>query len=123
MNALILLVAPVQDSTAIGYTISNEEFGMFLLICFGIIYLICLFGSIILNRILKVTDNYCHETPYFLPISNIACFFCRIIQFFKPSTYNGFKKINKEKREKREAKKQESMLQKIKERTKGLTDI
>ncbi len=122
MNAFILLVAPVQDSTAIGHTISNEEFGMFLLVCFGI-YLICLFGSMILNRILKGTDNYCSETSYFFPLANIACFFCRIIQFFKPTTHTYFKKINKEKREKREAKKQESMLQKIKERTKGLTDI
>lgn len=122
MNTLILLVAPVQDSTAIEHTISNEKFGMFLLVCFGI-YLIGLFGSIILNRILKGTNNYCSETSYFFPLANIACFFCRIIQFFKASTYNGFKKMNKEKREKREAEKQNFIMQRIKERTKGLTDI
>ena len=68
------------------------------------------------------------------PIGNIMCFFCMLRFFFMKKTWNSFKALNLQKKNEKEqivlakknaeeAAKKEAFIQRIKEKTKGLTDI
>lgn len=124
METLTLLVAPVSDtiSNQNAHTITVGDFGMFMFCCI-LVYLGISFVAWFLNKLLKHSGNDCKHQNTMAPIAHIACIICMLIQFFKPSTWKSYRKHSKTKRDKKEREKAEHIMQRIKERTKGLTDI
>lgn len=99
-------------------------------------YLFLTISSYVFNRILKNTKNHCSFIGLMpiAPIGNIMCFFCRLKCFFMKNTWNTFssnKKIKKENKikaleDKQRLEKAEALRilqEKVKLKTKGLTDI
>lgn len=100
------------------------------------VYLFLTISSYVFNRILKNTGDNCSfmgGMP-FVPVGNIMCFFCRLKYFFMKKTWNTFSANKKTKKEnkikaledKRRLEKAEALRilqEKIKLKTKGLTDI
>lgn len=117
-------MAPVQDT--ISSTANQGNFGDALLIMVIVIaiYLSICFITTLLNRYFKQYDLDCDETEAFwLPIMSIGCFFCRLSRFF---TVDYWKKVVKKYSDRRAQKSENRKIQielKIKDRTKGLTDL
>lgn len=99
-------------------------------------YLFLTISSYVFNRILKNTNNHCSFMGLMpvAPIGNIMCFFCRLKYFFMKKTWNTFSSNKKTKKEnkikaledKRRLEKAEAiriLQERVKLKTKGLTDI
>jgi len=126
---MITLVAPVQDTVAMS---SDVSFGTSL----GVVFLVFLCGffvlaggSLLLNRILKDTPGYCDQavSQSWLPIAQLGCIICRLIQFFMPRTWKALRERRKKhcakKTEERKKKEKELFDARQKQKTFGLTDI
>ena len=117
-------MAPVQDTIS---SAATQIDGGDILVVFAVLLLGFLLISVIgtlLNKYLNQYDEGCDDTEVFwMPVVHIGCFFCRIIHLFMPRLW---KKINKKYSDKHTAKckkRQQLFEEKIKERTKGLTEL
>ena len=126
---MITLVAPVQDTVARSSdALLATSVGVLFLVFVGGFFVFA-GGSLLLNRILKDTPGYCDqvESNSWLPVAQLACFICILIQFFKPRTWKAFHERGKKKRarktEERQKKEKELFDARQKQKTFGLTDI
>ena len=126
---MITLVAPVQDTVAVSSnSLLATSVGALLLLFVGGFFVLA-GGSLLLNRILKDTPGYCSQavSQSWLPVAQLACFICILLQFFKPRTWKAFhergKKHRAKKTEERKKKEKELFDARQKQKTFGLTDI
>ena len=126
---MITLVAPVQDTVARSSdALLATSVGVLLLLFVGGFFVLA-GGSLLLNRILKDTPGYCDQavSQSWLPLAQLGCIICRLIQFFMPRTWKAFhergKKCRAKKTEERQKKEKEMFDARQRQKTKGLTDI
>jgi len=117
-------MAPVQDTISSAATQVNGEY---VLVAFAVILggflLISVLGTL-LNKYLKQYNENCDEEEVFwFPIAHIGCFFCRLIKFFMPRLWKKVHKKYSDKHVEKCKKRQQLFEEKIKERTKGLTEL
>lgn len=117
-------MAPVQDTISSATNQGDFGYALLIMVITVAIYLMISFITVLVNNYLKQYNLDCDETDAFwLPIMSIGCFFCRLSRFF---TFDYWKKVVKKHSDKRTQKSENRKIQielKIKERTKGLTDL
>ena len=124
MNLLIFLVAQVNDTIQEEVVITGEDLGITILIVI-ILYLLVSFIIWLLNRLLKKTPNWCDDCSDlgWLPVMNLGCLFCRLAQFFRPSTWKGYIRNRTQKKIEKTNKKRIEFEERIRQKTKYLRDL
>lgn len=124
MNLLIFLVAQVNDTIQEEVVITGEDIGITILIII-ITYLLISFITLLLNRLLKKNSNWCDDCSdtVWLPVMHLGCLFCRLAQFFRPSTWKSYTKNHVQKIIEKTNKKRIEFEEKIREKTKYLRDL
>lgn len=124
INLFIFLVAQVNDTIQEEVAISGEDLGITILIVI-ILYLLISFITWLLNRLLKKNPNWCDDCLDlgWMPMMHFGCLFCRLGQFFRPSTWKSYMKNHTQKILEKTNKKRIEFEEKIREKTKYLRDL
>lgn len=124
MNLLIFLVAQVNDTIQEEVVISGEDLGIAILFVI-IFYLLISFLILLFNRLVKKTPNWCDDCSElgWVPLMHWGCLFCRLAQFFRPSTWKGYIRNRTQKILEKTNKKRIEFEERIRQKTKYLRDL